>query len=210
MCAGHGGLFVAPPTAADIERALNETYSCPLLILSEVTPTRIEATPGYQYEVRFMYTVAMIEAPHTVAKRFAEWTYQDSELLRLRRAYGEADSRRRMGRADAAAAVQTLKQVTAQTEEVLGRLNVLMPCRSADASSAFNVMRRVARDAAVTSEDKIAVPLAMRTRARGRLVQIGEHWRFDSSPSSEVQSIVKSAPVPYPRFTPQTSEIPKH
>jgi hypothetical protein len=195
-----------PPTAIDLKQALIQSYSCPLLALSDVTPISIEPFSDQAYQVTFTYLVTMTEAPDTLAKRFAEWTYQDDALLRLRKAYGQEDFRLNMNSAAKAEAVQALRRIDAQAEDVLARLNVLMPCQSADASVVFDIERRAARNAAMKGVDEIAVPMALTARAQGRLVKIGSGWHFESSLSSAVEDITQSVVVPFPRFTPQLSE----
>ncbi|MDB5800704.1 MAG: hypothetical protein JWL63_1643, partial [Rhodocyclales bacterium] len=103
-----------PPTALDLKQALADSYACPLLVLSDVGTSSIKRVAGNQYEVGFSYTVAVAEAPATLARRFAEWAYREDELLRLRRAYGQADFRLDMNSAAKAEAAQTLKRIDTQ------------------------------------------------------------------------------------------------
>ncbi|MDB5801070.1 MAG: hypothetical protein JWL63_2009, partial [Rhodocyclales bacterium] len=44
-----------PPTAIDLAQALTQTYSCPLLALSDVSLTSIEPASGQAHQVVFTY-----------------------------------------------------------------------------------------------------------------------------------------------------------
>ncbi|MDB5800849.1 MAG: hypothetical protein JWL63_1788, partial [Rhodocyclales bacterium] len=45
----------SPPTAIDLAQALTQTYSCPLLALSDVSLTSIEPASGQAHQVVFTY-----------------------------------------------------------------------------------------------------------------------------------------------------------
>lgn len=192
------------PGDADIQQDLAATYECPILEVSDVKKVDGAEVDGKVYEVAFTYTVSIKGGAEAAGKMFAEWSYLDAQMhptqLALEKAQFDADTRIANGQASGDRnADPEVRRLTEAKDQLVNRINALVPCQAQEALTRLLIMRGTAEEAAKSGQSKIAVPVAIKVRGNGHMGKAESGWHFVDTPALSTVEVVTER-ASYPRF----------
>lgn len=192
------------PGDTDIQRDLAVTYECPILAVSDVKKVDSAEVDGKVYEVAFTYTVSIKGGAEAAGKMFAEWSHLDAQMhptqLALEKAQFDADTRIANGQASGDRnADPEVRRLTEAKDQLVNRINTLVPCQTQEALTRLLIMRGTAEEAAKSGQNQIALPVAIKVRGNGHMGKAESGWHFVDTPAlSTVEVVTETAN--YPRF----------
>lgn len=192
------------PGDADIQQDLAATYECPILQVSDVKKVDGAEVDGKVYEVAFTYTVSIKGGVEAAGKMFAEWSYLDAQMhptqLALEKAQFDADTRIANGQASGDRnADPKVRRLIEAKDQLVNRINALVPCQTQEALTRLLIMRGTAEEAAKSGQSQIAVPVAIKVRGNGHMGKAESGWHFVDTPALSTVEVVTETAT-YPRF----------
>jgi uncharacterized protein YecT (DUF1311 family) len=192
------------PGDTDIQQDLAATYECPILQVSDVKKVDGAEVDGKVYEVAFTYTVSIKGGAEAAGKMFAEWSHLDAQMhptqLALEKAQFDADTRIANGQASGDRnADPEIRRLTETKDQLVNRINALVPCQTQEALTRLLIMRGTAEKAAKSDQSQIAVPVAIKVRGNGHMGKAESGWHFVDTPALSTVEVVTETAT-YPRF----------
>ncbi|MDF3835908.1 hypothetical protein P3W85_23585 [Cupriavidus basilensis] len=197
------------PETADIQKELAVAYQCSILELSDIKKTDGAEANGKGYDVAFSHTVSIKGGKEAAAILFAKWSALAALVQEIQIAYEQASLE--AGRhfqtgnsgvvsGSAVANDPDVREAAALRQKFKAELKRIQPCENITAVSQLQFMRIAADEAAKSGQKQIPVPIAIKVRGHGRMVKTESGWHFTDIPDFQMEQIVTSDPVTYPRF----------
>jgi hypothetical protein len=159
------------PGAVDIEKALTETFQCPMLEVSDVKKTDGIAT-GAGYEVSYTYKVNLVGGGDAAIKLFPEW------LMLLEAKPAARLEIERLMNPGAQAPPSMLHAAELHKQKLEARFAEISPCETPAAYFALQAMAGGMQEKMNLAVPQVTAPVGLQVSGAGAMAKAESGWHF--------------------------------